>query len=166
MGGGCGPRTRNLSEEASSQFHKDALCGVRRAEIPLAVCSSEVALGPRIAETTSGVVQEAVWRGQAVVVKLPAIRSSQDLERFRRELRAMAALRHPNVIRPLGARALPPNYFLLLPREGDSLHIKLHEAGWRPDWKELLEVGNCTASTQGRIGLDDAAELHRSEIDA
>ncbi len=66
---------------------------------------------------------------------------SDDLERFRRELAIMASMHHPNIMPVLGARALPPQYMLVMPLAADNMHVKLYEQGWKPSWRTLLKIG-------------------------
>ncbi|CAG9460345.1 unnamed protein product [Pedinophyceae sp. YPF-701] len=76
-----------------------------------------------------------------VAIKKAVMASSEDLERYRIELKAMASLSHPNVLRLLGAQALPPNYTLVLEfAAGGSLENALHAAGWRPGPRDAVSV--------------------------
>jgi hypothetical protein len=44
----------------------------------------------------------------------------------------MASLDHPNILALAGARAFPPEYFILFPfQENGSLTSLIHEQGWR-----------------------------------
>ncbi|PNG99204.1 Protein kinase and PP2C-like domain-containing protein, partial [Tetrabaena socialis] len=67
------------------------------------------------------------------------ITSSADLDRFKSELTILSSLNHPAVVPLLGARAMPPDYMLVLPLAGGgNLRNALHERGWRPSWSQLL----------------------------
>jgi len=78
-----------------------------------------------------------------VAVKKPIIASSADLERYRDELVVLSKLNgHPNIVRMLGAKALPPDYLLVLeymPR--GSLDLLLHRDGFRPDLETACYLG-------------------------
>jgi len=55
------------------------------------------------------------------------------------ELRLMLSLDHPNVLTLCGARASPPEYYLLFPyQENGSVAQLVHEQGWRPSWSASL----------------------------
>jgi len=58
-----------------------------------------------------------------------------------RELTILADLSpHPNIVPLLGARALPPDYVLVMPLASTTLHAKLYQLGWRPGTVELLQL--------------------------
>ena len=51
----------------------------------------------------------------------------------------MLDLRHPNILTLCGARAHPPEYYLLFPyQENGSVATLIHELGWRPTWQAVL----------------------------
>ena len=51
----------------------------------------------------------------------------------------MLDLRHPNILTLCGARAHPPEYYLLFPyQENGSVATLVHELGWRPTWQAVL----------------------------
>jgi hypothetical protein len=68
-----------------------------------------------------------------VAVKRPRVREPADLHRFRREAALLAQLRHPHIVRLLGARLLPPGALLgLLRLPGAALRLP-----WPACWRRL-----------------------------
>lgn len=55
-----------------------------------------------------------MYEDTEVAIKRVRISTSADLESFRQELRLMAAMDHPNIVRLLAAKALPPGVLLWL----------------------------------------------------
>ncbi|GMH40224.1 hypothetical protein BSKO_08128 [Bryopsis sp. KO-2023] len=76
-----------------------------------------------------------------VAVKKPVIRNTMDLDRFRQEIKILSVLDHDNVVPLLGARMLPPNYFMVMPNLGENMHSLLHTQGFRPSWSEIIDCG-------------------------
>jgi serine/threonine protein kinase len=69
-----------------------------------------------------------------------------DIDRYHVELRLMISLSHPNILTLCGARASPPEYFLLFPfQENGSVTTLIHEQGWRPTWQAVLRLLRETA---------------------
>jgi serine/threonine protein kinase len=79
--------------------------------------------------------------GHDVAVKRFQISQSDDLKRFRRELSILARLAgHPHIVPVVAARALPPDYLLVMPLAAATLHAKLYQIGWRPSTAEVLQL--------------------------
>lgn len=57
------------------------------------------------------------------------------------------------------AKALPPDYMLVLPLAHKSVRDLLHECGWRPSWRHILELGLQVAA--GMQHIHAANILHR-----
>eukprot|EP00803_Ostreobium_quekettii_P000296 evm.model.scf_158.8 EVM.evm.TU.scf_158.8 scf_158:94407-100607(-) len=130
------------------------------SSIPLAVPAAEVRFDSKLSSGAQGDVLAGDWAGTPVAVKRPRIRSSPDLDRFRNELAILASLSHPNVIRPIGGRALPPDYFAILPREGPSLAEMIHgERRWAPAWDDVAAVGVALAGALEHVAR--AGVVHR-----
>lgn len=69
-----------------------------------------------------------------------------EIDRYHVELRLMISLSHPNILTLCGARAFPPEYFLLFPfQENGSVTTLIHEQGWRPTWQAVLRLLRETA---------------------
>ena len=59
----------------------------------------------------------------------------------------MLDLRHPNILTLCGARAHPPEYYLLFPyQENGSVATLIHELGWRPTWQAVLLLQQLAAA--------------------
>lgn len=85
---------------------------------------------------------------------------SDDLKRFRRELATLASLApHPNIVPLLGARALPPDYLLVMPLAAATLHSKLYQLGWRPSTLELLHLA--VQAAEGLAAVHAKGLVHR-----
>jgi serine/threonine protein kinase len=97
-------------------------------------------LGPELAQGAEGAVLLGQWQGRQVAVKRFKISQSDDLVRFRSELATLSQLQHPHVMPVLGARALPPDYFLVMPLARSSLHAMLYQQGWRPSLHTVLHI--------------------------
>uniref|UniRef100_A0A6U9R5F0 Protein-serine/threonine phosphatase n=1 Tax=Picocystis salinarum TaxID=88271 RepID=A0A6U9R5F0_9CHLO len=71
------------------------------------------------------------YEGANVAIKFPKIASSADLERFRAEIIVLSHLAHPNIVRLVGARCIPPDYFFATQLcSGGSLEGVLHALGY------------------------------------
>jgi serine/threonine protein kinase len=70
---------------------------------------------------------------------------------------------HSHVVPLLGARALPPDYLLVMPLAASSLHHRLYMAhtcgGWRPRPAELLALA--AAAADGLAAVHAAGLVHR-----
>lgn len=129
------------------------------AAVPLNVSMADVALGARLSEGAEAMVYCGVFCGSDVAIKRFRIGTSQDLLRFRQELRVLASLRHPNIVSVVAARCLPPDYALVMPLEGRSLRHRLYDDGWRPDWPAVLAIASQLASALAHVHA--AGILHR-----
>jgi serine/threonine protein kinase len=95
-----------------------------------------------------------------VAVKRFKMHHSDDLNRFRRELRILASLAgHPNIVPLLGARALPPDYLMVMPLAATTLHGKLYQLGWRPSHVELLHLA--LQAAEGLAAVHAKGLVHR-----
>jgi len=73
----------------------------------------ELKLERRIGAGSAGTTYVAAWQGAVVAVKV-ATTGSVGVSGWRAEFRALKQLRHPNVVRCLGAVVAPPTYCLVL----------------------------------------------------
>ena len=62
----------------------------------------QITLQGMIGKGSFGMVYAGRWRGQQVAVKALAISSTDEVTCFMRELQALSAVQHPNVVRLLG----------------------------------------------------------------
>ena len=64
-----------------------------------------------------------------------------EIDRYHVELRLMLELRHPNILTLCGARAHPPEYYLLFPfQENGSVASLIHDRGWRPSASAVVTL--------------------------
>ncbi|KAL3902432.1 MAG: hypothetical protein SGPRY_012071, partial [Prymnesium sp.] len=95
---------------------------------------SEITLGTRIGSGAFGEVYEASWRRSTIAVKrllCQRLTESATAE-FRAEMELMSNLRHPNVVRFLGACIEPLQMSILFELCASSLHHRLHRGGRLP----------------------------------
>eukprot|EP00798_Chlamydomonas_sp_ICE-L_P019425 gene19425-26082_t len=121
------------------------------APVQLAAIASELHLGPQISEGAESVVKRGRYKDQEVAVKKMRITTSADLERFRQELVMLASIDHPNVVKLLCAKAVPPDYMLVLPLEAHNLWFMLYEQAWRPSWDVVLSIACQLASALSHV---------------
>ena len=102
-----------------------------------------------------GVVVKGVFRGQKVAVKQPhdAILSLHVVERLKREMRIMAAVRHPNLVRFLGGVLDKQAHKLLAP---PLIILELLDTNLRTAY----EQGQVTGANKLTIFRDVAYALH------
>lgn len=97
------------------------------------------------------------YAGMEVAVKFPKIATSNDLERFRREIIHLAMLNHPNIVTLVGACCLPPNYFFATRFcRGGSLEDALQRQGYNGKGLHAMKVI--------RMARDIAAALHHTHM--
>ncbi|PNH05269.1 Protein kinase and PP2C-like domain-containing protein [Tetrabaena socialis] len=131
-----------------------------RCVIPLSLTSVDLAMGAKLCEGAESIVYRGTWAGHPVAIKKFRITSSADLDRFKSELTILSSLNHPAVVPLLGARAMPPDYMLVLPLAGGgNLRNALHERGWRPSWSQLL--GMAAQMAAGMQHIHSIGVLHR-----
>lgn len=112
-----------------------------QADIPLSIMKNEIENWKSLSQGAESHVYMGLMADAQVAVKKPIIRNSGDLVRFRQELMMLHTLKHENIMPLLGARMLPPEYFMVMPHMGDNLHTLIHERGWQPSWHEVLNIG-------------------------
>lgn len=126
---------------------------------PLGVALESIQGWERLSQGAESQVFTGIMDGKEVAIKKPVLRNSKDLERFRTEIKILSTLSHPNIVSLLGARMLPPQYFIVMPNMGENLHTLLHDKGWRPTWVHMLEIGVQLAGALQAV--HDAGIVHR-----
>lgn len=120
----------------------------------------ELSLLGELASGAEATVLYGSLNGADVAVKRFKIHQSDDLKRFRRELSILASLSgHPNIVPVVAARALPPDYLLVMPLAATTLHAKLYQMGWRPSTGELLQLA--LQAAEGLSAVHAAGLVHR-----
>ena len=100
-------------------------------------------------------------REVAVKVLLPQVADEPDrLERFEREAKAVAALKHPNIldIYDFGTEEGHPFAVMEL-LEGQSLHDRIWRDGAPLPWKRAAEIGSAVAA--GLTAAHEKGVVHR-----
>lgn len=102
--------------------------------IPLAVPTSDLITQHELGKGSESTIRAGTLNGTPVAIKKALIRSTNDLDRFRSEVRILASLRHDNVVPLRAARVIPPAYMMILPQYSGSLEVCPHH---------LLPVSQC-----------------------
>lgn len=126
----------------------------------MSVQLDELSLLGELASGAEATVLYGSFCGQDVAVKRFKISQSDDLIRFRRELSILASLAgHPNIVPVVAARALPPDYLLVMPLAATTVHAKLYQMGWRPSTVELLQLS--LQAAEALTAVHAAGLVHR-----
>ncbi|XP_021807093.1 protein kinase and PP2C-like domain-containing protein [Prunus avium] len=109
--------------------------------IPLHLPPSSYTLLKPIARGAESVVYEAILDGKKVAVKKPILATSEDLDKFHKELQLLCKLDHPGIAKLVAAHAKPPNYLYFFELfEPPNLSEKLHMEEWSPNINQVLVV--------------------------
>ncbi|CAB4286371.1 unnamed protein product [Prunus armeniaca] len=85
------------------------------------------------------------WDGKKVAVKKPILSTSEDLDKFHKELQLLCKLDHPGIAKLVAAHAKPPNYMYFFEFfEPPNLSEKLHMEEWSPN----INQGACAKALQ------------------
>ncbi|XP_054810889.1 serine/threonine-protein kinase EDR1-like isoform X2 [Prosopis cineraria] len=133
---------------------------VGECEIPW----EDLVLGERIGLGSYGEVYQADWNGTEVAVKkfLDQDFSGAALAEFKREVRIMRRLRHPNVVLFMGAVTRPPNLSIItefLPR--GSLYRILHRPNCQIDEKRRIKMALDVARGMNCLHTSTPTIVHR-----
>ncbi|KAL2942431.1 Serine/threonine-protein kinase EDR1 [Bienertia sinuspersici] len=124
----------------------------------------DLVLGERIGLGSYGEVYHADWNGTEVAVKkfLDQDFSGAALAEFKREVRIMRRLRHPNVVLFMGAVTRPPNLSIVsefLPR--GSLYRILHRPNCQIDEKRRIKMALDVARGMNCLHTSTPTIVHR-----
>eukprot|EP01024_Parvocaulis_polyphysoides_P023587 TRINITY_DN2176_c3_g1_i2.p1 TRINITY_DN2176_c3_g1~~TRINITY_DN2176_c3_g1_i2.p1 ORF type:complete len:544 (+),score=91.93 TRINITY_DN2176_c3_g1_i2:93-1724(+) len=114
--------------------------------IPLTLSKQQVKLGSKIGGGGEGTVYQGTYGNKQVAIKQAKIGTSNDLDRFREELSVLSEIQHPNVVPVLGASAMPPNFFTVMPFYETKLDSKVYSKSWSGDWDDILRISYQLAS--------------------
>ncbi|KAG5232596.1 CTR2 protein [Salix suchowensis] len=128
------------------------------------ICWEDLVIGERIGLGSYGEVYHADWNGTEVAVKkfLDQDFSGAALDEFRREVRIMRRLRHPNVVLFMGAVTRPPNLSIItecLPR--GSLYRILHRPQCQIDEKRRIRMALDVARGMNCLHASMPTIVHR-----
>lgn len=113
----------------------------RSDRIPLSLPNSSFTLLSQIAKGSESTVYEARLEGERVAAKKPILSTTEDLDRFHKELQLLCKLNHPSVSTLLAAHARPPDYLFFFPfYESGNLAEALHLQEWNPSVEQILEM--------------------------
>ncbi|KAK6911447.1 Serine-threonine/tyrosine-protein kinase, catalytic domain, partial [Dillenia turbinata] len=124
----------------------------------------DLIIGERIGLGSYGEVYQADWNGIEVAVKkfLDQDFSGAALVEFKREVRIMSGLRHPNVVAFMGAITRPPNLSIIteyLPR--GSLYRILHRPHCQIDEKRRIKMALDVAKGMNCLHTSIPTIVHR-----
>ncbi|GMH08102.1 hypothetical protein Nepgr_009942 [Nepenthes gracilis] len=109
--------------------------------IPLHLPPSAYSLSSPIARGTESVVYEGTLDGEKVAIKKPVLSTSEDIDKFHKQLQLLCKLNHPGIATLVAAHAMPPNYMLFFKfYEFGNLAEKLHVEEWSPSINEALTI--------------------------
>ncbi|XP_062096983.1 protein kinase and PP2C-like domain-containing protein [Humulus lupulus] len=109
--------------------------------IPLHLPPSSYALVSPIARGAESVVYEATLYGKRVAVKKPVLSTSEDIDKFHKELQLLCKLDHCGLAKLIAAHAKPPNYMFFFEfYESPNLADKLHVEEWTPSIDQVLMI--------------------------
>ncbi|XVF42115.1 hypothetical protein PTKIN_Ptkin01aG0334100 [Pterospermum kingtungense] len=159
-----------LKEPASTSSSVD--CGTGRVDqlfddVDVGECEipwEDLDIGERIGLGSYGEVYHADWNGTEVAVKkfLDQDFSGAALAEFKREMRIMRRLRHPNVVLFMGAVTRPPNLSIItefLPR--GSLYKILHRPHSQIDEKRRIKMALDVARGMNCLHTSIPTIVHR-----
>ncbi|KAK9705439.1 hypothetical protein RND81_07G057100 [Saponaria officinalis] len=90
---------------------------------------------------SESVVYEGTLDGRKVAIKKPILSTSDDLDKFHRELKLLCKIDHPGLGKLIAAHAKPPNYmFFFELYELGNLAQKLRVEEWCPGIHQALPV--------------------------
>ncbi|KAJ9566796.1 hypothetical protein OSB04_002762 [Centaurea solstitialis] len=109
--------------------------------IPLHLPPSSYSLSLPIARGAESIVYDATLNGKRVAVKKPILSTSEDINKFHKELQLLCKLNHHGIVKLVAAHARPPNYmFFFKLYEFGNLSHKLHVEEWSPTIDQSLMI--------------------------
>ncbi|KAI3806634.1 hypothetical protein L1987_22545 [Smallanthus sonchifolius] len=109
--------------------------------IPLHLPPSSHTLLHPIARGAESVVYDGTLDGKKVAVKKPVLSTSDDINKFHKELQLLCKLNHEGIATLVAAHARPPNYmFFFKFYEFGNLSQKLHVEEWSPSIDQALKI--------------------------
>ncbi|KAL2895799.1 Protein kinase and PP2C-like domain-containing protein [Bienertia sinuspersici] len=109
--------------------------------IPLHLPSSSFSINSPIARGSESVVYEGILDGKRVAIKKPILSTSEDIDKFHKQLQLLCKLDHPGLEKLIAAHAKPPNYMFFFEfYELGNLAHKLHVEEWSPSMNQALAI--------------------------
>ncbi|KAL6523309.1 hypothetical protein OROGR_016912 [Orobanche gracilis] len=113
----------------------------RSQTIPFHLQPYSYSLSSPIARGAESVVYHGILDGKKVAVKKPVLATSDDLDKFHKELQLLSKLNHPGIVKLLAAHARPPNYMFFFEfYESGNLVQKLHMEEWSPSIDQAIGI--------------------------
>ena len=95
------------------------------ASVQLAIEKVASPRGRLLAQGSGSRIYETNFGQRDAVLKVATVRSTADLQRFRKEVGLLSCIIDPHVVPLLAARMLPPDYSMVLPRYSASLEVRV-----------------------------------------
>ncbi|XP_027155878.1 protein kinase and PP2C-like domain-containing protein isoform X3 [Coffea eugenioides] len=109
--------------------------------IPLHLPPSSYSLSSPIARGAESVVYDAILDGKKLAVKKPILSTSEDIDKFHKQLQLLCKLDHPGIAKLVAAHARPPNYMFFFEfYECGNLAEKLHVDEWVPTFDQVIHI--------------------------
>ncbi|XP_027067259.1 protein kinase and PP2C-like domain-containing protein isoform X1 [Coffea arabica] len=109
--------------------------------IPLHLPPSSYSLSSPIARGAESVVYDAILDGKKLAVKKPILSTSEDIDKFHKQLQLLCKLDHPGIAKLVAAHARPPNYMFFFEfYECGNLAEKLHVDEWVPNFDQVIHI--------------------------
>ncbi|XP_071716518.1 protein kinase and PP2C-like domain-containing protein [Rutidosis leptorrhynchoides] len=109
--------------------------------IPLHLPPSSYSISLPIARGAESIVYDAILDGTRVAVKKPILSTSDDINKFHKELQLLCKLNHQGIAKLVAAHARPPNYmFFFKLYELGNLSHQLHVEEWSPSISQALMI--------------------------
>ncbi|XP_047320066.1 protein kinase and PP2C-like domain-containing protein [Impatiens glandulifera] len=113
----------------------------RSESIPLHLPPSAYSISSPIARGAESVVYAGTLDGKKVAVKKPILSTSEDIDKFHKELQMLCKLEHRGLATLIAAHAKPPNYMYFFQLyESGNLADKLHVEEWTPTVPQVLTM--------------------------
>lgn len=140
----------------------EALSAARETQVPWEVVTlADLEMGDVLGSGGMGTVRAAHWRGELVAVKTLHGASAAQLAELEAELLVHATLRHPGVVRLLGASLVPSACCIILEHCLGSVFHRLHRSAEQVERRWLLTVALQVAEAMEYLHNQSPPIVHR-----
>ena len=140
----------------------EALSAARETQVPWEVVTlADLEMGDVLGSGGMGTVRAAHWRGELVAVKTLHGASAAQLAELEAELLVHATLRHPGVVRLLGASLVPSACCIILEHCLGSVFHRLHRSAEQVERRWLMTVALQVAEAMEYLHNQSPPVVHR-----